>query len=189
MVWEWHSIYTSSVINCLLLYIYIFPHNSDDLPPESILCESEAIAYLRFRQLGHYFMEPGDYQDAPIRVSKILHFIRSVGLLDGWNRGGCTIDLERSQCKGWFRTTPYSFFHSFHLSLPLVTVWCIVATEIWKGFKLYSKSCHLQRYCSVRSQHRMRELYWLDWQQLIGHAGCKWQTLFSVNKIIPIGWG
>jgi hypothetical protein len=56
-----------------------------------ILCECEAIAYLRFRHLGHYFMEPGDYQDAPI--SKILHFIRSVGLLEGWNRGGRTIDL------------------------------------------------------------------------------------------------
>jgi hypothetical protein len=39
----------------------------------SILCDCEAIAYLRFRHLGHYFMEPGDYQDAPI--SKILHFI------------------------------------------------------------------------------------------------------------------
>jgi hypothetical protein len=46
-----------------------------------ILCDCEAIAYLRFRHQGHYFMEPGDYQDAP--VSKILHFIRSVGLLEG----------------------------------------------------------------------------------------------------------
>jgi hypothetical protein len=46
-----------------------------------ILCDCEAIAYLRFRHLGHYFMEPGDYQDTPI--SKILHFIRSVGLLEG----------------------------------------------------------------------------------------------------------
>jgi hypothetical protein len=45
-----------------------------------ILCDCEAIAYLRFRHLGHYFMEPGDYQDAPI--SNILHFIRSVGLLE-----------------------------------------------------------------------------------------------------------
>jgi hypothetical protein len=46
-----------------------------------ILCECEAIADLRFRHLGHYFMDPGDYQDAPI--SKILHFIQSVGLLEG----------------------------------------------------------------------------------------------------------
>jgi hypothetical protein len=35
-----------------------------------ILCDCEAIAYLRFRR---HFMEPGDYQDAP--VSKVLHFI------------------------------------------------------------------------------------------------------------------
>jgi hypothetical protein len=35
-----------------------------------IPCDYEAIAYLRFRHLGHYFMEPGNYQDAPI--SKIL---------------------------------------------------------------------------------------------------------------------
>jgi hypothetical protein len=51
-----------------------------------ILCDCEAIAYLRLRHVGHYFMEPGDYKDAP--VSKILHFIRSVGLLEGRNRGG-----------------------------------------------------------------------------------------------------
>jgi hypothetical protein len=38
-----------------------------------IVCNCEAIAYLRFRHLGHYFMKPGDYQDTPI--SKILHFI------------------------------------------------------------------------------------------------------------------
>jgi hypothetical protein len=43
-----------------------------------IPCDCEAIAYLRFRHLGHYIMEHGDYQDAP--VSKILYFIRSVGL-------------------------------------------------------------------------------------------------------------
>jgi hypothetical protein len=27
-----------------------------------ILCDCEAIAYLRFCHLGHYFMEPGNYQ-------------------------------------------------------------------------------------------------------------------------------
>jgi hypothetical protein len=29
-----------------------------------ILCEGEAIAYLRFCHLGHYFVELGDYHDA-----------------------------------------------------------------------------------------------------------------------------
>jgi hypothetical protein len=32
-----------------------------------ILCDCEAMAYLRFRHLGRYFMEPGDYQDAAVR--------------------------------------------------------------------------------------------------------------------------
>jgi hypothetical protein len=31
-----------------------------------ILCDCEAIAYLKFRHLGHYFMEPGDYQDTTL---------------------------------------------------------------------------------------------------------------------------
>jgi hypothetical protein len=34
-----------------------------------ILWNCKAVAYLRFRHLGHYFMGPGDHQDAP--VSKI----------------------------------------------------------------------------------------------------------------------
>jgi hypothetical protein len=65
---------------------------------------------LRFRHLGHYFMEPGDYQDAPI--SKILHFIRSVGLLEGWNRGGRTIDLGKVAVHGPSGAYPL-FIHSF----------------------------------------------------------------------------
>jgi hypothetical protein len=46
-----------------------------------ILCDCEAIAYLRFRHLGQYFMELSDYYDDPI--NKVLHFIRSVGLIKG----------------------------------------------------------------------------------------------------------
>jgi hypothetical protein len=41
----------------------------------------EAIAYLRFRHLGQFLMEPSDYYDAPI--NKVPHFIRSVGLIKG----------------------------------------------------------------------------------------------------------
>jgi hypothetical protein len=70
--------------------------------------DREAVAYLTFRHMGHYFMEPGEYQDAPVS---------SVELLRGWNRGGCTINHWRSRCKGRFRPTPYSlsdwFIHSF----------------------------------------------------------------------------
>jgi hypothetical protein len=56
------------------------------------------------------FMEPGDYQDAP--VSKTLHFIRIVGLLEGWNRGGRTIDPGKVAVQGSIKA--YSLFiHSF----------------------------------------------------------------------------
>jgi hypothetical protein len=47
-----------------------------------ILCDCEAIAHLRFRHLGQFFMEPSDFYDAPI--FKVLHFIRSVGLTRGY---------------------------------------------------------------------------------------------------------
>jgi hypothetical protein len=46
-----------------------------------ILCDCKAIAYLRFRHLGQFFMEPSDYYDVPI--NRVLHFIRSVGLIKG----------------------------------------------------------------------------------------------------------
>jgi hypothetical protein len=35
----------------------------------------------------------------------------SIGLLKGWNRGGCTANHSRSQCKGWSSPTPYAFIH------------------------------------------------------------------------------
>jgi hypothetical protein len=82
-----------------------------DESAKHILCDCEGIAYLRFFHLGHYLMEPGDYQDTPVR--KIPHFIWSVGLLKGWNREGWTIDHWKSQCKGRFRPTLYAFLHSF----------------------------------------------------------------------------
>jgi hypothetical protein len=75
-----------------------------------ILCDCET-SLLRFCQLGHYFVESGDCQDAPIIKTK--HVIRSVGLLKGWNRGGCTIDHWKSRCKGRLRPIPYAFIHSF----------------------------------------------------------------------------
>jgi hypothetical protein len=46
-----------------------------------ILCDYEAIAYLRFRHPGQFFMESSDYYDA--LINKVLHFIRSVGLIKG----------------------------------------------------------------------------------------------------------
>jgi hypothetical protein len=46
-----------------------------------IIFYCEAIAYLRFRHLGQFIMEPSDFYDAPI--IKVLHFIQSVGLIKG----------------------------------------------------------------------------------------------------------
>jgi hypothetical protein len=51
----------------------------EDQSATHILCDCEAIACLRFRHLGQFFMEPSDFYDAPI--FKVLHFIRSVGLI------------------------------------------------------------------------------------------------------------
>jgi hypothetical protein len=45
-------------------------------PHTHILCDRKGIAYLRFRHMGHYVMEPGEYQDAPI--SKILHSVQGL---------------------------------------------------------------------------------------------------------------
>jgi hypothetical protein len=71
-----------------------------------ILCDCEAIAYLRFRHLGHHFMEPGDYHDTPAS-SEVW------GCWRGEMEGECTIDLVRSQCMGRSGPPPYSFIHSF----------------------------------------------------------------------------
>jgi hypothetical protein len=53
----------------------------DDESATHILCDCEAVAHVRFRQLGQFFMEPSDYYDAPI--DKVLHFSRVVGLIKG----------------------------------------------------------------------------------------------------------
>jgi hypothetical protein len=37
----------------------------EDQSATHILCDCEAIANLRFRHLGQFFMEPSDYYDAP----------------------------------------------------------------------------------------------------------------------------
>jgi hypothetical protein len=42
--------------------------------------------------MGHYFMEPSNYNEAPIR--KDVNFIRSVGMSKGEIRRGSTTDLR-----------------------------------------------------------------------------------------------
>jgi len=45
-----------------------------------VLCDYEALATLRYRNLGCNFMTPSDFKD--ISVSKILHFAQGAGLLN-----------------------------------------------------------------------------------------------------------
>jgi hypothetical protein len=83
-----------------------------------ILCDCEAIAYLIFRHMGQYFMEPSDHYDAPI--NKVLHFIRNVGLI----KRESTIDHWWSRCKVLIimahplciHARIHSFIHSFSLN-------------------------------------------------------------------------
>jgi hypothetical protein len=53
----------------------------EDESATHILCDCEAVAHLRSRHLGQFFMEPSDYYDAPI--CRVLHFIPGVGLIKG----------------------------------------------------------------------------------------------------------
>jgi hypothetical protein len=53
----------------------------EDESATHILCDCEAIAYLRFRHLGRFLLEPNNYYDAPIGLYKVLHLIRGVGLI------------------------------------------------------------------------------------------------------------
>jgi hypothetical protein len=48
----------------------------EDESATHVLCDCEAIAHLRFRHLGQFFMEPGDYYDTSIR---------SCGSFEMWN--------------------------------------------------------------------------------------------------------
>jgi hypothetical protein len=59
---------------------------------------------LKILSPGCYCTEPGDYQDTPL--SKILHFVWSVGLLRGWNRRGYTVDYRWSWCKESVKANP-----------------------------------------------------------------------------------
>jgi hypothetical protein len=46
----------------------------DDESATYILCDCEAIAHLKIRHLGQYFLQASDYYNAPI--NKVLHFIQ-----------------------------------------------------------------------------------------------------------------
>jgi hypothetical protein len=101
----------------LLAFVFCSHTNSMELGnPTSerchthILCDCEAIAYLRFCHLGQFFMEPSDCYGAPI--NRVLHFIQSVGII-GVNQRGSTIDQWWLRCKGQVTVAhPYTYIHT-----------------------------------------------------------------------------
>jgi hypothetical protein len=64
----------------------------EDESATHVVCEYEAVGYLRFRHICHYFMEPSDYNDGTI--SKVMNLIPSIGLIKEWVKRRNTIDLE-----------------------------------------------------------------------------------------------
>jgi hypothetical protein len=60
----------------------------EDESATHILCDCEAVAHVRFRHLGQFFMEPSDYYDVPIY--KVIHYIRGVGFFFNLHSGGWT---------------------------------------------------------------------------------------------------
>jgi hypothetical protein len=91
----------------------------EDESATHVLYDCEAIAHLRFRHLGQFFMEPSDSYDA--LIIKVLHIIRSVGLIRG-NQRGSTIDQQWSRCRGTDEAHP-------SYSLTTMTYYCVVTGE------------------------------------------------------------
>jgi hypothetical protein len=77
------------------------------------LGDCEALAAIRFRYLGYHFMKPGDFKD--ISVSRLLHFVQSVGQLTNEYKG-CTKDQKWSMCMGRSVARPTSILFSSILS-------------------------------------------------------------------------
>jgi hypothetical protein len=64
----------------------------EDESATHILCDCEAIAHLRFRHPGQFFMEPGDYYGTPI--SQAVQFVRSAGFIKGKQNRSVMIALQ-----------------------------------------------------------------------------------------------
>jgi hypothetical protein len=80
MLRPWRTISTSDKTCSAYLWLENLIKIGLLVSKHKILCDCEAIAYLRFRHLGQFFMEPSDFYDAPI--IEVLHFIRSAGLIE-----------------------------------------------------------------------------------------------------------
>jgi hypothetical protein len=84
----------------------------EDESATHILCDCEAIAYLRFCHLGQFFMEPSDFYDAPIFKSPTFH--SECRINKGLSYRGSTIDRWRSRCRGRF-LWPTPYIHTYRL--------------------------------------------------------------------------
>jgi hypothetical protein len=76
-----------------------------------ILCDCEAVAQIRFRHLGQFFME----QLTTMWLHKqSLTFHSRCRINKEFIQRGSTIDHWRSRCKGWIlRPTPYTYIHTY----------------------------------------------------------------------------
>lgn len=50
-----------------------------------VFYDSEALATLRYQHLGQLFLNAGDFDN--VSIIRILHFVRSAGLLSAWAKG------------------------------------------------------------------------------------------------------
>jgi len=84
-----------------------------------VLCHCEALVTLRFRHLGHHFMKPNDFDD--ISVSKILHCVQDVGLLNGCANRLHKISIP-DKCVGHSSACPSVFYSILVYSILLYSV-------------------------------------------------------------------
>jgi hypothetical protein len=117
--------------------------------------------------------------------------LRSVRLLKAWNREGCTIDHQRSWCKGWSRHVPYAFCHSF-ISWFLIQYFTHKSTVHLKTNKqltnhLQGAQSSLRRHYSLnlsRNSQTFRE----PKGSLLCSQECATGTTHTTHKISLIYW-
>lgn len=87
-----------------------------------ILGDCEALEVIRFRHLGHHVLKPVDF--ANISISKMLHLIQSVGVLNAE-----AVNYTKNQ--KWLRYKSHSCALSSVLSLPLNTLF----KSVWVDYE------------------------------------------------------
>jgi hypothetical protein len=97
-----------------------------------VLCDCETLATLRFRHLGRHFMKRDDIED--ISVSKILHFVQGVGLLNEWAKG-LQKRLIMVKVQGSLRYPPFCIllFYSilFYSMYNCRSLLCVITILLW----------------------------------------------------------